>query len=262
MASQAMHVGGSGMAAAALHLEIIANNVANSSTDGFKRSSATFADIFYDVAHAANGTGPTPTPLGVSFGQGASLATTPTDFRAGPIVPGTDLDVAINGPGFFRVVDTQGNTFYTRRGSFQPKGIGSVGPINLQLAEGTFLLDPLVTLPGVNGVVTVSNTGVIRQGDTVVGQIELVRFFNPDGLLPIADTLFVATPAAGPEIVGLPGEPGFGETAAGFLEGSNVDVAAELVDVLLASRAFSVNARSFQAGNDEVLSVINLVDNV
>src|SRR5262249_42318592 len=153
-----------------------------------------------------------------------------TDFTHGPLVAGQPVDVAIDGEGFFRVVDQKNQVFYTRLGSFQPKAEGSSGPLNLQLSGQPFTLSPPVVLPGAPGTIDISPTGVVTQGNTVVGQIELVQFRNPDGLLQVGDLLFQQTGASGPPIVGFPGTSNFGRTIEGFLEGSNVDVAKELVN--------------------------------
>lgn len=258
MAIRGIDTAVTGLSAAEASLDVISNNIANNTTTAFKRSDAQFADIFYEMLLQPGIGIDVPTGVGVSLGKGTQLATTALDFTQGPLTPGLDLDAAIQGEGFFRVTDNEGNVFYTRVGAFQPKGEAAAGPLNLQLGGTVVVLSPPVILPGVLGTVTITNDGQVFQGDTFAGQIELVRFRNPQGLLQVGDSLYSATPASGPEIPGLPGDPQFGSLVGGFLEGANVDIANELIGLINASQAFNLNSQALTTGNAELLTAIQL----
>lgn len=258
MSLPTMYVGQSGMLAAGDGIRVVSNNVANAETNAFKRGTERFSDVFYNIVRQS-GSPVEPSPgLGLSLGMGVQLAGTETDFRRGPIVTGQPMDVAIDGDGFFRVVDTDGNVFYTRLGSFLPKTPQATGPLHLELSQGVFTVEPPLVLPGDEGELSVTPIGEVVQGDSVAGRFELVRFRNPQGLRQVGDVLFAETPASGPEIAGNPQSPGFGATVGGVLEGSNVDISNELVDLLTLSRAFNVSGQSFRAGNEQVLRTIEL----
>lgn len=259
MAIRGMDVAATGFASSEFRLDVISNNIANNTTTAFKRSDVNFADLLYETLKTGGGGTTNPTGVGVQLGKGVRFASTALDFTQGPLTPGLDLDVAINGEGFFRVVDSQGGIFYTRVGAFQPKGDSAAGVLNLQLGGNVVAIDPPIVLPGAPGVVNVASDGRIFQGDVFVGQFQLVRFRNPLGLLQVGDSLYAATPASGPEIVGTPTDPQFGSLVGGFLEGSNVDIAIELVDLITASQAFNLNSQSFTTGNAELLTTIELV---
>ncbi|MFO0948475.1 MAG: flagellar hook-basal body complex protein [Planctomycetota bacterium] len=257
-----MDVGSTGMITAGDWISVVANNLANLQTNGFKRSDPTFQDIAYNVFKPFQQRQPRAAPLGVEIGQGVRLNQVVNDFTQGPQVQGRNMDVYIAGEGFFQVVDPLGNVFYTRLGSFQPKEDGAAGPINLQLTDGPLLLFPNVTLPGDPGLPTVAPDGVITQGTTNVGRIRLVRFINPDGLEQVGDLLFRETGASGPPLQGFPGDPGYGSTIDGFLEGSNVQLASELVELVFASQLFAYSAQSFQTGNQELETTILLAQGI
>lgn len=259
-----------GINSSGFNISVIGNNIANLNSDGFKSSTVQFQDLFYGVlllqARIVPGSpvtqvvqgGTVTNPLGVSFGAGVQVASTFNNFTQGPIVTGLDMDVAINGEGFFRVTDARGNVFYTRNGAFQPKADGATGPLNLQLPQGPVTLDPPIVLPGAPGVPSVNADGQVFEGTTFVGQMELVRFRNPDGLLQVGDLLFAATDVAGPEIVGRPNSSGFGVTVNGSLESSNVDLAGQLVNLLQASQAFGYSSQSLSTGIIEIDRTLEL----
>ena len=258
--SSGMWQGGTGLVAFANQLDVIGNNLANSTTAAFKRQDAVFADIFYEAVHPAGSPAEPPSGLGVSYGYGTQIAGTPLDFSQGPTVAGIDLDVLIAGDGFFRVLDETGKAFYTRLGAFQPKGVGAAGALNLQLSGRSFVLDPAITLPGVNDDVRITPEGDVFQGEAFAGRFELVDFRNPSGLLARENLLFEESLASGPPVLGAPGGPGFGLTVSNSLEGSNVDFASELVTLIDASRGFQLSSESFRVGNEEVIEAIGLAD--
>lgn len=259
MAIRILNIAATGITAYSDAVSVVSNNLANLNTNGFKRSDMRFQDVMYEHLRSAGIRGSDiPTGVGEQYGQGVSIASVPTIFSQGPLTPGLDLDVAISGEGFFRVLDSQGNAFFTRLGAFQPKGTGASGIVNLQISGETYVLDPPIILPGQNAPTNVSPTGVLTQG-TFSAQIELTRFQNNDGLQQVGDLLFLQTPAAGASFTGIPGTDGFGTLVDSTLETSNVNLTNELIDLIEASQGFSLNSRSFQAGNQEILTLIALV---
>ena len=254
----AMSTSATGMTSSEDWIQVISNNVANAQTNAFKRSDVSFSDIYYQILKAAGASSAPETGTGISLGLGVQVSGTPLDFSFGPVVTGTTLDVRIEGEGFFRVVDADGNTFYTRLGSFLPKAEGSAGPLNLQLSRGTVTVEPAIVLPGVAGEITVDPDGTVWQGDTVAGRFELVQFRNEEGLLQEADVLFSIGINSGPEIVGYPEDSGFGSLEVGVLEGSNVDLANELILLTEAARMFNLSSQAFDAGNANLQTLIGL----
>jgi flagellar basal-body rod protein FlgG len=253
-----MNVASTGLTAYSQQLAVVGNNLANINTNAFKENDIRFQDMLYATPTLpGKPNGLTATGLGVQFGYGVGVASNPTLFKQGPLNPGQELDIAINGEGFFQVVDSNGNAFLTRLGSFQPKGIGSSGLMNLQIAGDTYTLEPPIDLPGENAATTVSPMGVVQQG-TFSAQIQLVRVSNPDGLAQVGNLLFKETPASGAQLTGTPGNEGFGTIADNTLEGSNVDITSSFIDLIGASQNFSLNSQAFVTGNEEVLRAIAL----
>jgi flagellar basal-body rod protein FlgG len=246
-----------GMEAQQAQIDTIANNIANVGTTGFKRSRTEFQDLFYETLRApgaTNGNG-AQLPTGVQLGHGVQLSAINTLFNAGDRVnTGNPLDMAIDGTGFFQIQRPTGETVYTRDGTFKLDGNG-----NLVTARG-FPVIPAIAIPPDALSITVLPDGTVnveQPGSTIpvnVGQLQLARFANPAGLRMTGGNLFEATEASGNPEVGTPDENGFGAVNAGFLEGSNVEVAEELVAMILAQRAFEVNSRVIQAG-DEMLRI-------
>ena len=254
-----MDISATGIFAATQRIEVTSNNVANINTNGFKRGEARFADVLYQrLVTPGNPTNLNETGVGVELGKGVQLSSVTTLFEQGSFVPGFDLDLAINGEGFFRVTDVEGNVFYTRNGAFQPKGAGAAGALNLQLGDRSVTLDPAIILPGQNAIASVSSDGTLTQG-TFTASISLTRFQNPDGLEQVGDLLFRETIASGLATTGTPSTPGFGSIVNGALEGSNVDLSNELIALVQGSQAFALNSQSFQTGNEEIRQVIALV---
>lgn len=259
MSFPGLGVGASAMLTAGEWISVIANNVANLQTDGFKRSDATFQDIAYQLFKPFQGNRPGNSPLAVNIGTGVRLNQVINDFTQGPIVTGRNLDIYINGGGFFQVLSPTGEVFYTRYGGFQPKEDGSSGPMNLQLSGVAYTLtNPPITIPGATGLPVVSANGTVTQGTATAGRIQLAFFVNPEGLEQVGDLLFRETGASGPPQIGFPGTAGFGETLDGALEGSNVDLGSELVDLIFASQLFGYGAESFRTGNEELATTIEL----
>jgi flagellar basal-body rod protein FlgG len=255
---RALFTAATGMSAQQTRLDTISNNLANVNTTGYKKSRAEFQDLFYETlrapgALAANGTA---LPSGVQIGNGVKLAAVGKQMGQGEFVStGRDLDVAIEGEGFFQVERPDGETLYSRDGTFSRDRDG-----NVVTSEG-FLLVPSIQIPLDAIQITILRDGtvsILQAGQSApvdAGQIELARFANPAGLRAVGGNAFVPTEASGDAQTGAPDDQGFGSLAQGFLENANVNVAEELVNMILTQRAFELNARAIQAG-DEMLQTI------
>jgi len=250
---RALFTAATGMEAQQSQIDTIANNIANVATTGFKRSRTEFQDLFYETLRApgAAGSDGASLPTGVQVGHGVRLSAINTIFTAGDrLNTGNALDMAIDGSGFFQIQRPTGETVYTRDGTFKVDGDG-----NIVTAQG-YQLIPNITIPTDALSVTILPDGTVnaeQPGATTpanLGQIELTRFSNPAGLRKAGGNLYEATEASGNPETGTPGDNGYGAIAAGFLEGSNVQVAEELVQMILAQRAFEVNSRVIQAGEE------------
>jgi len=236
-------------------IDAVANNLANVNTTGFKRSRADFRDLFYDTLQApgaASASGET-LPSGIQIGHGVKLASMSHIYTQGERTStGRTLDMAIDGDGFFQVQRPGGETVYTRDGAFQLDQGGTL--VNSQ----GFALIPLIQVPPEAVQITILPDGTVTAltSDAVeptnLGQIELARFVNPAGLRTLGNNLLAPTEASGVAETGPADDAGFGAISQSFLESSNVNVAQELVEMILAQRAFEVNSRVIQAG-DEML---------
>lgn len=252
---RALFTAATGMEAQQLRIDTVANNLANVTTTGYKKQRAEFEDLFYETlaAPGASASSGTVLPTGAQVGHGVKLSNINRVYSQGDrLNTGRDLDLAIDGDGFFQLQDTDGETVYTRAGSFQLDRDG-----NIVNSQGLQLI-PSVSVPVDALSVTILEDGTVSAqiaGDTdptELGQIEVARFANPAGLRTLGNNLAVPTEASGDPETGVPNELGFGAMAQGFLESSNVNMAEELVKMILAQRAFEVNSRVIQAG-DEML---------
>lgn len=250
-----LYIAATGMNAQQLHVDTISNNLANISTNGFKRARVNFEDLMYRQLPQtqrrldADSIGRQGT--GVAVGSAAQL------FAAGDLKKTElPLDLAIRGGGFFEVQLPDGSTAYTRAGSLQLDRDG-----RLATAQGMPLAPEIQIPPDATNVV-IDAGGVVRATlpDEVqpveVGQLELASFVNPGGLRPLGDNLYAATNASGDAQTGKPGEKGLGSVAQGFLEGSNVKLVEEFVNLVVAQRAYEASAKAIQA-SDEMLGIIN-----
>ena len=252
---RALFSAASGMEAQQLRIDSIANNIANVSTTGFKKSRTEFEDLFYETIQlpgAASESG-AELPTGIQVGHGVRLAAIGRNFSAGDkVATNNPLDMAIDGKGFFQVQKEGGETVYTRSGEFKKDGDG-----NLVTKAGDLIIPTINIATDVTNITVLPDgtVNVIQAGSSVptqVGQIELARFANDAGLLALGGSLFAVTEASGDPETGTPDQNGFGTISPGYLEGSNVNVAEELVQMILAQRAFEVNSRVIRAG-DEML---------
>lgn len=258
---RALYTAATGMTAQQARTDAIANNIANVNTTGFKRSRVEFQDLFYETiaAPGAQSTGETTLPTGVQIGHGVRLASAGRVFTDGDRTrTDRDLDISIEGEGFLQIEKPGGETLYTRSGNLQLDRDG-----NVVTPEG-FLMLPAVTVPIDALQVTIGRDGTItaqQAGSTTpvnLGQIQLARFANPAGLRALGSNLFAVTEASGDAETGTPDLDGFGAINQGFLENSNVNIAEELVQLILAQRAFEMNSRVIQAG-DEMMQVMGSV---
>jgi flagellar basal-body rod protein FlgG len=250
-----------GMQAQELNIDVISNNLANVNTSGFKKSRAEFQDLLYEsmrIAGAAS-SADTTIPTGVQLGHGTRPSAVQKMFSQGDFQnTENELDWAIEGDGFFQIELPNGDVSYTRCGEFKLDANGRI--VN---ADG-FLLVPQFTVPTDTVSITVGMDGtvsIIQADDPVpseIGTIQLARFVNAAGLRSLGRNLFVPTEGSGDEIVGTPGEDGFGTIAQGFLEMSNVSVVDEMVNMITAQRAYETNSKVIQTADDMLQMANNL----
>ncbi len=250
-----------GMEAQQLFMDNVANNLSNVNTTAFKKSKVEFQDLIYQtlrVAGSSNLQG-TYVPTNVQIGNGSRPVANQKIFSQGEVYyTNNPLDVAIDGMGFFQINKPDGTISYTRDGSFKVSDRG-----NLVTSDG-LEIEPLVTIPenatsisiGADGFIQVEVFGQVQLQD--LGQLTLVKFFNPAGLKSIGQDLYEETQASGPPIIGTPNAEGFGRIVQGYLENSNVDVVEELVNMIIAQRAYEINSKSVQAADDMMATVNNL----
>ncbi|MCL2008329.1 MAG: flagellar basal-body rod protein FlgG [Treponema sp.] len=249
---RSLWTGASGMIGQQHNIDTISNNLANVNTAGYKRQRADFEDLIYQTVRLAGtpATEDTVTPVGIQMGHGVKLAATQRVFSQGSL-QNTEVptDVAITGEGFFRVQMYDGSWAYTRNGSFKVDETG-----RLVTNNGYWVL-PDVIMPEnfLPNSITVSQDGrisvIVPQIDEEpiqIGQMELYRFPNPVGLSAIGENLFKTSAASGDPIAGRPGFDGMGQIAHKFLEMSNVSVVREMVDLIIAQRAYEFNSRTIQ----------------
>ena len=251
---KAFFTSATGMRAQELLIDNTANNLANVNSTGFKKNHMEFADLLYDAtklpgAPIANGQA---APIGLQIGSGVRPVGTTTMFGQGvPIESDSPLHMAIEGNGFFRVQLTDGSFAYSRDGSFHRNAEGTI--VN---GDG-LALDPNIVVPTTADNITVSPSGEVSYTEngasSTAGTINLYRFSNREGLRQLGGNLYAATDASGPELIGTPGEDGYGKIRQNALEGSNVQVVAEMVSLITAQRAYEINSRAIRAG-DEMLS--------
>jgi flagellar basal-body rod protein FlgG len=265
MSVQTLYTAATGMDSLQTKLDVIANNLANVNTTGFKRDRANFEDLFYrkEVLPGAQDASGQLTPVGTQVGLGSRVSSTQTDFDQGAFQQSNrELDVAIEGNGFFRVIDpATSQTLYTRAGNFS---INANGALVVGSAGTGRLLDPSVTIPQDATGIVISPDGQVsvrQAGQTqlqLLTQIQLSSFINPQGLLKLGENLYAQTDASGAPIDGNPGINGLGALRQNALEASNVEPVAELIDLITTQRAFELNSQAIQAGDQILQLVANL----
>ncbi len=256
---RALWTAASGMQSQQLNIDVIANNLANVNTTGFKKSRPDFQDLMYQNLKTvgAPSTSSTQIPSGIQIGLGSKAAAVTKVFTAGNIAQtGNDLDLAIEGDGFFQIKMTDGTTTSTRDGSFKKDNQGRM--VN---SDG-YPLTPEIIIPNNATKVTIGNDGtvsVLQAGQstpTTVGTIQLATFSNPAGLSSMGHNLYQATDSSGTATTGTAGQNGVGTIAQGALEMSNVSVMEEMVNMIMSQRAYETNSKAVQAA-DEMLQQTN-----
>jgi len=259
---RALWTAASGMQAQQLTLDVVANNLANVQTAGFKRSRVDFQDLVYETLQApgASSAQGQEIPSGFQVGHGSRAVATQRLFIKGDLQQtGNSLDLAIEGDGFFQVALPSGDTGYTRAGTFKKNSQGQ-----LVTSDG-FSLQPQITIPqnatnvviGVDGIVSVTVAGQAQPQQ--VGTIELVRFINPAGQQSQGRNIFLPTQASGDAITGTPGRDGLGTLIQGFVEGSNVNVVEEMVGLITSQRAYEINSRAIRTADEMMQTANNLI---
>ncbi len=253
----------SGMVGQQFNIDTISNNLSNVNTTGFKKQRAEFEDLLYQTMLMAGtpATEVTEVPTGIQVGHGTKVSATQKMFQQGSLQSTENkLDIALEGEGFFKIQLYDGTFSYTRDGSFK---IDS----NRQVVNSNgYLLEPPLVLPEnfIMNTLSISQDGrvnvkIVGEDDPVeVGQFEIYRFVNPAGLNSIGGNLFKVTPASGEEIPGQPGLEGMAKLHQGFLEMSNVKVVEEMVNMIVAQRAYEVNSKAIQTSDSMLGTAIGL----
>lgn len=260
---KALYTGATGMNAQAISIDNTANNLANINTNGFKRGQADFQDLMYvnlrqPGAEASQGL---TVPTGLQIGSGVRVSGVTKVFTEGTLVPTQNpLDIAIEGDGFLQVTLPSGETRYTRDGALRLNAVGS-----LVTSDG-FPINPQVTIPqeavsvqiAADGTVSVVNAGATNT-TSPVGQITLVRFQNAAGLTAEGRNLFAESASSGQPLIATPGLNGTGFLRQGYLERSNVDATTELINLILAQRAYEFNTRTVRTADNMLAATSELI---
>jgi flagellar basal-body rod protein FlgG len=258
---RALYTAATGMQAQQINIDTIANNIANVNTTGFKQARAEFQDLLYQNIRPAGTASSTSStyPVGLQLGLGTRPVATARIFSQGDFQQtGNPLDLVIQGQGFFQVRTASGETAYTRDGSFHMNAQGA-----LVTADGS-TLEPQITIPAAAQNIVIGTDGTVSvtlQGQTAaqtVGTMQLATFQNPGGLTPVGGNLFTTTTASGDAVTAAPGQSGLGTINQGFLEQSNVDIVKEMVNMIVAQRAYEVNSKAIKVADDMLSQINNL----
>ncbi|MDR0522119.1 MAG: flagellar basal-body rod protein FlgG [Planctomycetaceae bacterium] len=266
MPFQTIYTSGTGMLGMEKKLNTISNNLANMETTAFKKQRCNFEDLFYDNlrypgSQDVNGEF---AATGIAVGVGTRVTSIQSDFSLGSITEtNRNLDVAITGEGFFQCTDSfTGEIFYSRAGNFSvnPNGILVLGSSHTGRP-----VEPQITVPDGTEQIQIDDSGIVwvaQNGDVQqlqnIGQIELARFINPEGLLRVGENLYRETEASGAPAVNNPGINGTGKLKAQHLEMSNVQPVQELIDMITSQRAYELNSKSTQTGDQILQTVISI----
>jgi flagellar basal-body rod protein FlgG len=252
---RALNTAASGMAAQQTNVDVIAHNLANVNTTGFRKQRAEFEDLIYQTIRTPGGTTGEgqKLPTGIQIGEGVRVVSTTEMHHQGSLIQTeSTLDLAVEGDGFFQITRPGGQLAYTRSGNFRVDAEG-----RLVTVDG-YQVDPAISIPTNATAVTISPNGMVsvttsgQNATQDVGQLTLANFVNPSGLLAIGRTMFTPTDASGEPLIGQPGTEGLGTLASGFLEASNVEVVQEMVDLIASQRAYDVNQKVITTA-DEML---------
>lgn len=264
MSVQTLYTAATGMQSLETRLDVIANNLANVNTVGFKKGRANFEDLFYrhEVLPGSLDAAGNPTPVGTSIGLGVRVSSVQTDQAQGAFQDtGGELDLAIVGKGFLQVTDPTGQIQYTRAGNLSQNANGQL----VVASAGTGrLVEPQITIPNDATGVVINPDGVVmvqQAGTTAlsqIGQLQLAMFINPEGLLKLGENLYQETDASGAPTLANPQQNGAGALRQGMLEASNVEPVQELIDLITTQRSFELNSQMVQAGDQILQLVANL----
>jgi flagellar basal-body rod protein FlgG len=249
-----------GMDAQQTNLDVISNNLANASTTAYKRMQPLFQDLLYTTIRSAGSAANAQNllPTGLQIGAGSAVTSTERTNTQGTLVQtGNQLDIAIQGNGFFQIQLADGTTAYTRNGQFSRSSTGQI-----VTAAGN-VVSPGLTIPITATTVTISTGGVVSATDqngnvTQVGQLSMANFINPAGLVALGNGNFMTSPSSGNATNGLPGQNGLGMMNQYYVEQSNVNVAEELVNLIAAQRAYEINTRAVTASDQILQRVSNM----
>jgi flagellar basal-body rod protein FlgG len=257
--TQALWIAKTGLDAQQTRMAVVSNNLANVNTTGFKQGRAVFEDLLYQNVRQSGGSSSQDTilPTGMSLGTGVRVVATEKLFSQGSVLnTENSLDVAINGRGFLQVLKPDGELAYTRDGALQMNDQGEL------VTSSGYIVQPGISIPDGSQSITIGSDGIVSvklAGQTApsqVGTLETADFINPVGLQAIGENLFIETAASGPAQSGTPGLNGLGTLVQGALEGSNVNVVAELVNMIETQRAYEMNSKAIST-NDQMMQYIN-----
>ena len=260
---RALHAAATGMMAQELNVQVISNNIANMRTTGYKRQRAEFQDLLYEhVRRVGTQTSDQGNilPVGIELGAGVKTVGTPRVMTQGSLLPtAKELDVAIRGDGFFRILLPDGRTAYSRDGSFEMDAQGRI-----VTAQG-YVVQPGITIPQNARNIAINVQGQVSAiigtdaAPTQLGQIEMSIFVNKAGLAAIGDNLFLETPGSGVPQNGTPNTDGFGDLQQGNLEQANVEAVKEISDLIAAQRAYEMNAKVITASSEMLAATAALM---
>ena len=253
---RALHTAATGMMAQELNVQVISNNIANMRTTGYKRQRAEFQDLLYEhvrrVGTQTSDQG-NQLPAGVELGAGVKTVGTPRLMTQGELLQtGKSYDLAIRGEGFFKILQPDGTTAYTRDGSFQLDAQGQL------VTSSGYQLQPAITIPANAQTVTIGRDGTVsvtqpgQAAATQVGSLQLANFINPEGLQARGENLYLETSSSGTPTTNTPGSNGLGSLKQGYVETSNVNVVEELVNMIATQRAYEINSKAIQT-SDQML---------
>ena len=254
-----LYTAAAGMTAQQQNIDVISNNIANVNTNGFKQDRAEFQDLMYQSLNYTAGatSATTNNPTGIDTGLGVRVSGIQKNFLQGNLKEtGNTYDLAIQGNGFFQITTPAGETAYSRNGGFKLDSDGAI-------VDGQgFKLEPEIVIPSELIKISVAQDGTVTGQDattgdiTTLGQITLVNFINPAGLAPQGDSLYLATETSGDAITGTPGLEGIGTIRQGMIEGSNVQLVTEMVNLITAQRGYEANSKSINT-TDSMLQTVN-----
>lgn len=257
---RSLSIGATGMYAQQMNVEVISNNIANMSTTGYKRQRPEFQDLLYQNIRrpgAISSTAGNVMPSGLQLGAGVKLDAISRIHTQGAMdITDNELDIAINGEGFFQIEMPDGTVAYSRDGTFGVNGDGEI------VTKEGYLLQPGLTIPQDTVKITVNTNGEVwvkidgQVDEQNLGQINLTRFINPAGLESIGRNMYLETTASGDPLEGIPGEEGYGGLKQGVLELSNVNIVNEITKMITAQRAYEMNSKVIST-SDEMLGTIS-----